>query len=101
MKLPLAISVGDPAGVGPEVSVQAAVACSAAGDRAALFRDAIVLERAFCEFHATARFRQLDLNKLSELASGEVGLVHVAAGPRVEEKRGPTAEGGRAQLKFL
>lgn len=101
MKLPLAISVGDPAGVGPEISAQAAVACSSAGDRAALFGDAMVLERAFCGFHPPARFRQLDLNELSELASGEVGLVHVAAGPRIEEKRGPTAEGGRAQLEFL
>lgn len=99
---PLAISVGDPSGVGPEVSVRAAAA-ACERDRCVLFGDAARLEAlAIVAGVDAARLRRVDPGGRLELADGELGLAHVASWQDdVIVSRRPTPEGGAAQLRAL
>lgn len=96
---PLAIPVGDPAGVGPSVAATAAVRC-AAGDGLVLFGDAERLEPLVRA--AGGRARALDPGGALEIGVDEVGIAHVIE--TADETIGmhaPSAAGGRAQLAFL
>ncbi len=99
---PLAIAVGDPAGVGPLVCLDAIR--SRAGDTPlALFGDAEWLaERAARRGGEASRFVRATPEGLGNLAAGEVALVHVG---RWEDAcvaaRAPTQAGGSAQLAAL
>ncbi|MBC7172590.1 MAG: 4-hydroxythreonine-4-phosphate dehydrogenase PdxA, partial [Polyangiaceae bacterium] len=98
MSLPLAISVGDPSGVGPVVTAQA-LAEALGRDRALVFGDAArmaaLLDAAGVQYAHVADTR-------TPLAEGTVGVVHAAEWDDfVIEARRPTAEGGAAQLSAL
>jgi len=100
MLRPLAISAGDPAGVGPVVTA-AALARSLGSDRALVYGDAAWMERAFQRygFEASKRIEPAEANKLNP---GEVGLVHIAEWPlAMVQARAPTIAGGGAQREAL
>jgi 4-hydroxythreonine-4-phosphate dehydrogenase len=103
-QLPLAISTGDPGGVGPEVSIRAA-ADQAGDDRVVLFGDAQVLEG-----HARAigvagnRVRRLTAPSSAgwELPPGAIGIRDTGSGQsKAAARHEATAEGGAAQLAAL
>ncbi len=97
---PLAISVGDPAGVGPEV-VAEATSRMLAGDAALVFGDAGAMESLF-RARGFDRLCKLGSAADAKLGPGEVGLVHVVDWPQqVVEARSPTAAGGEAQRRAL
>jgi len=98
--LPLAISTGDPAGVGPVVTA-AALARSLGTDRAFVYGDAAWMERALRRY-AFEAFKRLDKAEAASLAPGEVGLLHAADWPvAMVQARAPTIAGGGAQCKAL
>ncbi len=100
MQPPLAISTGDPAGVGPIVTA-AALAKGLGDDRALVFGDAGWMQRALGRYGFDA-VRRVDSAKASELEAGEVGLVHVAEWPlTMIEARAPTIDGGGVQRDAL
>jgi len=95
----LALPVGDPAGVGPAVSIEAVL--DFADERFVLFGDALRLE-SLARSAGSSRFRRVDPEGAFELAAGEVGLAHVARwDDETLAARAPTAPGGRAQLSAL
>jgi len=100
MLAPLAISTGDPAGVGPVVTA-AAIAQSLGTDRALVFGDAGWMERALRRYGFEA-FKRMPVADAGTLASGEVGLVHVADWPiTMVQSRAPTIDGGVVQREAL
>jgi 4-hydroxythreonine-4-phosphate dehydrogenase len=99
---PLAISVGDPAGVGPRVSVAAAFAARDRartvlfGDYAQLRAEALALSR------DARRLVECDEESLQSVEVGTIGIVDTGRIPRhVVAAHAPTAEGGQAQLRAL
>jgi 4-phospho-D-threonate 3-dehydrogenase / 4-phospho-D-erythronate 3-dehydrogenase len=99
---PIAISVGDPAGVGPRVSVAAAFGARA-HTRSVLFGDA-------AQLRAEARALSLDAlvlverdeASLAELPTGAVAVVDTGRVPeRAIAAHAPTPEGGLAQVQTL
>jgi 4-hydroxythreonine-4-phosphate dehydrogenase len=93
---PIAISVGDPAGVGPRVSVAAALAARARV-RCALFGDAAQLR---AEADEPGAFVECD--DALEFPPGSVGIVDTGRLARVHiEAHAPTPEGGLAQVRTL
>lgn len=97
---PLAISAGDPAGVGPAVTAAALARCLG-DDRALVYGDAQWMERALHRygFESLKRMETADAKKL---APGEVGLVHVAEWPiPMVQARAPTIDGGAVQRAAL
>lgn len=99
---PLAISTGDPGGVGPEVALRA-VAEAAREDRVVLFGDAAALaERAVGCGIAPERLRLLMRGEERSLPIGGVGLIDVGCGWSGEASRhAATAAGGAAQLAAI
>jgi 4-hydroxythreonine-4-phosphate dehydrogenase len=99
---PLAISTGDPGGIGPEISLR--VACAGRStERFVLFGDAEWLAtRARALGVARNELRRLPADAAFELRPGELGLVDVAVpwGREACEHRA-TAQGGAAQLGAL
>ncbi|MFW5875596.1 MAG: PdxA family dehydrogenase [Myxococcota bacterium] len=97
------MSVGDPAGVGPLVSVRAALECGAS-ERFVLFGDADRLE---AMLHREAAGRSVEVHRpgpeaLCELPPGAIACVHT--GPwdeAIVHRRAPSAEGGQAQIASL
>jgi 4-phospho-D-threonate 3-dehydrogenase / 4-phospho-D-erythronate 3-dehydrogenase len=90
--LPLAISVGDPAGIGPEVTVSA-LASELGDDSAVLFGEAGTLREALS---------RSGVREASSPEPGAVQLVDVGAvSPATRAARAPTPEGGRFQLECL
>ena len=84
---PLAISTGDPGGVGPEVALRA-VASAAGEDRVVLFGDAAALRAAAAGCGvADERLRTIARGAEHDLPPGAVGLVEVGTAW--------TGEGGR------
>ena len=79
MLAPLAISAGDPAGVGPVVTA-AALAQSLGDDRAVVYGDAAWMERALHRYGFESA-RHIATGDAGDLRPGEVGLVHVADWP--------------------
>jgi 4-hydroxythreonine-4-phosphate dehydrogenase len=97
---PLAISAGDPAGVGPAVTA-AALARHLGNDRALVYGDAEWMERALRRFGFEA-VRRVEATGADALAEGEVGLVHVAEWPiTMVQARAPTIDGGVVQRQAL
>jgi len=99
---PLAISTGDPGGVGPEVALRA-VACAAGDDRVVLFGDAVALRaRAAACGIAVDRLRTIEPGAERDLPPGGVGLVDVGT-PWIGDagRHAATAAGGAAQLAAL
>ncbi|HJL05207.1 MAG TPA: 4-hydroxythreonine-4-phosphate dehydrogenase PdxA [Polyangiaceae bacterium LLY-WYZ-15_(1-7)] len=91
---PLAVSVGDPAGIGPEVTVSA-LAGLHEEEAFVVFGDAARLE---------ARFREAGVptGPAEEAAAGKVGLAPTARwSDATIAAHAPTPEGGRAQLEAL
>jgi 4-hydroxythreonine-4-phosphate dehydrogenase len=100
MLAPLAISTGDPAGVGPVVTA-AALAQSLGSDRALVYGDAGWMERALRRYGFDA-FKRMETADAASLARGEVGLVHVAEWPlTMVQSRAPTIDGGIVQREAL
>lgn len=100
MLAPLAISTGDPAGVGPVVTAAALAECLGS-DRALVYGDAAWMERALQRYGFEA-FRRMDTADAETLAAGEVGLVHVADWPlTMVQARAPTIDGGGVQCDAL
>jgi 4-hydroxythreonine-4-phosphate dehydrogenase len=100
MLAPLAISAGDPAGVGPIVTA-AALAQGLGSDRALVYGDAVWMERALRRYGFEA-FNRLDTRDAGSLGPGEVGLVHVADWPlTMVQARAATIDGGGVQREAL
>ena len=76
---PLAISAGDPAGVGPVVTAAALAQCLGS-DRALVYGDAGWMERALRRYGFQS-LRRMETAEAGTLTPGEVGLVHVADWP--------------------
>jgi 4-hydroxythreonine-4-phosphate dehydrogenase len=100
--LPLAVSTGDPGGVGPEVALRA-VASQCLGDRTVLFGDARALrERALALGIAEPRLHELSPDRSWELPEGGIGLCECGiAWSAAARRHEPTTEGGTAQLAAL
>jgi len=97
---PLAISTGDPAGVGPVVTAAALTRCLDA-DRALVYGDAAWMERALRRYGFEA-FKRVETADAESLSVGEVGLVHVADWPlTMVQARAPTIDGGGVQREAL
>ncbi|MGB5812155.1 MAG: 4-hydroxythreonine-4-phosphate dehydrogenase PdxA, partial [Polyangiales bacterium] len=100
MRPPLAISTGDPAGVGPVVTA-AALTQSLGEDRAVVFGDAAWMADALrtLDFELARRIEPADARTLK---AGEVGLVHVADWPlAMVQARDATIDGGAVQRQAL
>jgi len=99
-ELPLALSVGDPAGIGPEVSLRALL--EAPPRRGCLvFGDAARLERRALELGLRSWGRAIP-EALAEIEPGAIAFADVGSVPdSVVAAGGATAEGGRAQLLAL
>jgi len=99
---PLALCVGDPAGVGPMVSIRASVAAARAGESIVLFGDAARLHDA-----ARALAPELALERVGVVGpyALRAGALAVADAGAVSDvciaARAPSAEGGAAQLRAL
>ena len=99
---PIAISVGDPAGVGPVVSLTAAYAARAT-TRCALFGDLEQLreeaERLGCD---SALLVEHDESSLADLPAGALALIDTGrVSVEARNKHAPSPEAGRAQLRTL
>jgi 4-hydroxythreonine-4-phosphate dehydrogenase len=95
---PIAISVGDPAGVGPRVSVAAAFSARARVP-CVLFGDAAQL-RAEAARHDARAFVERD--EPSELPPGAIAVVDTGrVDPAIIARHAPTPEGGLAQVRAL
>lgn len=95
-RVALAIAPGDPAGIGPEVAVRAALA-RRAGDALVVFGDADRLDAI-----ARASLPRVDAGGALELDEGSVAVAHVSSwSDAMITAHAPTAAGGRAQLAAL
>jgi 4-hydroxythreonine-4-phosphate dehydrogenase len=93
---PVAISVGDPAGVGPRVSVAAAIAARAQ-TRCVLFGDAAQLRA-----EASEDLFECDEDTLAQLPAGAIGVVDTGrVPPAAIAAHAPTTAGGLAQVRAL
>ncbi|MDH3625267.1 MAG: 4-hydroxythreonine-4-phosphate dehydrogenase PdxA [Myxococcales bacterium] len=100
MLAPLAISTGDPAGVGPVVTAAALAQCIGA-DRAVVYGDAAWMEEALRTLGLES-VKRIESADASALAQGQVGLVHVADWPlAMVQARAPTIDGGAMQCRAL
>jgi 4-hydroxythreonine-4-phosphate dehydrogenase len=99
---PLAISTGDPGGIGPEISLQVAVSARTS-ESLVLFGDAEWLaNRAEALGVPRAALRRFADGVTYQLEPGELGLVDVGLPWDVEARaHRATAAGGRAQLRAL
>ena len=96
-RVPLAIAVGDPGGVGPEVAVEALVSVLG-DDRAVVFGDADRLERRIANRLPTVRMH----SGAESLDAGSLGLVHVDAwSEAVVNTHAPNVDSGAVQLRML
>jgi 4-hydroxythreonine-4-phosphate dehydrogenase len=97
---PLAISAGDPAGVGPVVAAAALAQCLGS-DRALVCGDAEWMERALHRYGFES-LKRIETDDASTLTPGEVGLVHVADWPiSMVQARAPTIDAGVVQRRAL
>lgn len=100
-RLPVAVAVGDPCGVGPGVSVAAALARREQGPLA-LFGVGHQLEALLRAAGAATHCVALHEPELSRLRPGEVGVIDCGAlDPALIARRAPCAEAGELQLRAL
>jgi 4-hydroxythreonine-4-phosphate dehydrogenase len=99
----LALTMGDPAGIGPEIVVRALTDPTAAGFcRALVVGDARIMERHRALFAPGLSFRVVDRPGFDLTASGAVGLVDTGAVPEGGAPWGmPTADGGAAAVACI
>lgn len=99
---PLGISTGDPAGVGPEVSLRAAAALHPK-DAIVLYGDAARLrDRALALGVPSDRLRDVSPEHVATARVGEIGLVNTdRVSDAAVHAHAPTVEGGRAQMRAL
>lgn len=98
---PLAVTTGDPGGVGPEIALTA-LAVLGAGDSVALYGDANWLAERAARLGLAARVRRIARGEELALAAGAIGLVEIGA--RWDEEalgHRPSQSGGRAQVLAL
>ena len=94
---PLIVTCGDPAGVGPQVAVQALAESTL---RAVVLGDAEWLRNAFADRGVSAAMSNVERGTLD--GRNRIGLVHLGTWDEATiEARAPSAEGGRAQLEAL
>jgi 4-hydroxythreonine-4-phosphate dehydrogenase len=99
---PLAVSTGDPGGVGPEVALRAALAHSEELPPVVLFGDAAWLAARARELGAGDRLRELALDAELDLPRGALAVAHVGeAWDESALRHEATREGGAAQLAAL
>lgn len=101
MTRPLAISTGDPGGVGPEIALRVALEARN-DDRIVLFGDAGWLSRRARELGGEGACFAVE-PRASEAWSGQgqVGIADVGAWSAEAREHRPTAAGGAAQLRAL
>ncbi|MDB4974730.1 MAG: 4-hydroxythreonine-4-phosphate dehydrogenase [Myxococcaceae bacterium] len=101
-EFPIAISAGDPAGIGPSVSLTAAYAARDSV-RCVLFGDLAQLRgEAVARGYELDELVERDESTLSDFALGSVALVDVGrVAPAVIARHAPSPEGGTAQLEAL
>ena len=101
MRSPLAISVGDPAGVGPIVTADALAKCLG-DDRAIVFGDAGWMKKALAEAGFASTVHDAVGADTTAIGPGEVSLVHVADwSEAMMARRAPAADAGNAQRLAL
>ena len=102
-RAPLAVSVGDPAGVGPRIALAAAVDAACSGQSLVIYGDATRLAVALEEHTASGvRVERVAAVGPYALRTGTVALAD--AGPVSDAcvaLHAPSAEGGAAQLRAL
>jgi 4-hydroxythreonine-4-phosphate dehydrogenase len=99
---PLAISTGDPGGVGPEIALRACAELPSE-DRAVLYGDPDALRSAApgCGI-ASDRVHEIAVGREAALPPGAIGIAPTPSAWDAEARRhAPTAAGGRAQLEAL
>jgi 4-hydroxythreonine-4-phosphate dehydrogenase len=101
-RLPLAVSVGDPAGIGPRVSVEAALHATRSGESLVLFGDARRLAMLVASLAPEVPCVDVALDGPFALPTGALGLADVGSiSDACVAAHAPTAEGGVAQLRAL
>ncbi|MDH5674124.1 MAG: 4-hydroxythreonine-4-phosphate dehydrogenase PdxA [Myxococcales bacterium] len=106
---PLAVTTGDPGGVGPEVALRACLSLEDPDAASVLYGDAGALRALALELGLdAARLQQVQAGAEARVAAGRVGLVDVDVDVDVgvgwseqAMSHRPTAAGGRAQLAAL
>jgi 4-hydroxythreonine-4-phosphate dehydrogenase len=100
--LPLAISTGDPGGVGPEIALRACMQLPA-DDRAVVYGDPEALRARLGDCGMPAdRVREIAAGREDALPPGAIGIAPTATVWDAEARRHePTTAGGRAQLEAL
>jgi 4-hydroxythreonine-4-phosphate dehydrogenase len=100
--LPLAVSVGDPAGIGPRVSVEAALQATRGGESLILYGDARRLTALVAASAPDVVCVDVPVDGPFAVPPGALGLADVGAVSDVcVAAHAPTAEGGAAQLRAL
>ncbi len=99
--LPIAVSVGDAAGVGPSVALRAALALRSA-DRFVLFGDAAQLAQLAAQHGAGDALRPLALPQIASLEAGRIGVVDTGRiAPALIARHRASPELGEAQWHTL
>jgi 4-hydroxythreonine-4-phosphate dehydrogenase len=98
---PLAVTTGDPGGVGPEISLRALNALGS-DDCVAIYGDYFWLEGRAAEIGLSARIKRVARGAEAELRAGEIGLVDIGASWDAEAlSHRATRAGGHAQVVAL
>lgn len=98
---PLAVTTGDPGGVGPEISLRALSALNA-DDCVAIYGDASWLARRAAELGLSARVKRIERGSEGQLRAGEIGLVEIGARWDAEAlSHKASRSGGHAQVVAL
>lgn len=100
MTLPLAISTGDPGGVGPEIALAVALEARQS-DPAVLFGDAVWLARRARSLAGEDACVVFERGAAFVAPPGKIGLVHVADWSAEALQHRATGAGGDAQLRAL
>lgn len=101
---PLAVTTGDPGGVGPEISLRALVPDGALGseDCVAIYGDASWLAARAAELGLGDRVRRIARGAEAELRAGEIGLVEIGAAWDAQAlSHQASRSGGHAQVVAL
>ena len=104
-RAPLAVSVGDPAGVGPRISLDAAIEAARAGESLVLYGDAgrlFVDASALIGADTRVHLERVETAGPYLLPAGTIALADVGAvSDDCIARHAPSAEGGAAQLRAL
>jgi 4-hydroxythreonine-4-phosphate dehydrogenase len=107
---PLAVTTGDPGGVGPEISLRALIpdgtlvraGALAADDCIAIYGDPSWLAKRAAELGLSARVKRIERGSEAQLRAGEIGLVEIGARWDAEAlSHMASRSGGHAQVVAL